>query len=143
MTTYSLDPGKGKCDVLLAHDWGGGIGWELVIQHPEMVGRFIPMNCPHQAAFISVFLTDYKQILRSWSVGIRFNSRFINSFSPFSYLLQVHDLLPVARHSRKGVDGLWRLVLSMDVSTTALCSSSWSIRRARKKGLSGSLSAFE
>ncbi|XP_046463905.1 epoxide hydrolase 4-like isoform X1 [Daphnia pulex] len=58
--------GNGKCDVLLAHDWGAGIGWELVIRHPELVRRFVPMNCPHPAAFIDIISTEYSQILKSW-----------------------------------------------------------------------------
>lgn len=60
--------GNGKCDVLLAHDWGAGIGWELVIRHPELVRRFVPMNCPHPAAFVDIISTEYSQILKSWLV---------------------------------------------------------------------------
>lgn len=58
--------GKGKCDVLLAHDWGAGIGWEVVIRHPQMVRRFVPMNCPHPAAFICVISSELTQIFKSW-----------------------------------------------------------------------------
>lgn len=65
---FILLEGKGKCDVLLAHDWGAGIGWEVVIRHPQMVRRFVPMNCPHPAAFISVISSELTQIFKSWSV---------------------------------------------------------------------------
>jgi hypothetical protein len=60
--------GNGKCDVLLAHDWGAGIAWELVIRHPQLVRQFVPMNCPHPAAFVEVISTEFSQICKSWSV---------------------------------------------------------------------------
>lgn len=86
-------PGKGKCDVLLAHDWGGGIGWELVVRHPQLVRRFVPMNCPHQGAFISVISSDYTQILKSWSVGIE-------SFHSISIQLIFFNQSTVPNHNR-------------------------------------------
>ena len=50
----------------MAHDWGGAISWQLVIESPELVSKFVVMNCPHPAAFAEVAASDWTQILRSW-----------------------------------------------------------------------------
>ncbi len=34
---------------LIAHDWGGAIGWAYVLSQPRPVERFIVMNLPHPA----------------------------------------------------------------------------------------------
>ncbi|BAY84212.1 alpha/beta hydrolase fold protein [Calothrix parasitica NIES-267] len=56
--------GYEKC-VLVAHDWGGGIGWSFAYNYPQMVERLIIMNCPHPAKF-SEGLRTPQQLLRSW-----------------------------------------------------------------------------
>ena len=35
---------------LAAHDWGGGVAWQLVIRHPERVRRFAVLDTPHPQA---------------------------------------------------------------------------------------------
>lgn len=52
--------------MLLAHDWGAGIGWNVVHRYPELVNKFVPMNCPHPAAFVEVITSDYTQVVKSW-----------------------------------------------------------------------------
>jgi len=59
--------GKEKC-VLMAHDWGALIGWRMVHFYPELVSQFIPMNCPHPAAFHDTLTMDYTQVLKSWYI---------------------------------------------------------------------------
>ena len=50
----------------MAHDWGGAVGWQFVSKHPEMVTKFVPMNCPHIAAFQEVIRTNWRQKTKSW-----------------------------------------------------------------------------
>ena len=57
--------GRSEC-ILLAHDWGGAVGWKFVAKYPEMVTKFIPMNCPHSASFQHVIKTNWGQKKRSW-----------------------------------------------------------------------------
>jgi pimeloyl-ACP methyl ester carboxylesterase len=36
---------------LVAHDWGGGVGWYFAIKHPELLERLIMINMAHPATF--------------------------------------------------------------------------------------------
>lgn len=33
--------------IIVGHDWGGAVAWEVAIQHPEVVDRLIVLNLPH------------------------------------------------------------------------------------------------
>lgn len=57
--------GKDKC-VLLAHDWGGVIAWQLVMESPHLISKFIPMNCPHPGAYRELIRIEKTQLLKSW-----------------------------------------------------------------------------
>ncbi len=39
-------------DLLVAHDWGGALAWNLSAQHPGLVRRLLIVNAPHPAAFL-------------------------------------------------------------------------------------------
>ena len=39
-------------DLLVAHDWGGGLAWNLAAQRPELLKRLLIINSPHPAAFV-------------------------------------------------------------------------------------------
>lgn len=43
------DPSR-RC-VLVAHDWGGAIGWNVAIRHPDKLSRFVILNAPHPWKF--------------------------------------------------------------------------------------------
>ncbi|CAG0880367.1 unnamed protein product [Cyprideis torosa] len=58
--------GSSQVSVLLAHDWGGVIGWHLVSERPQLVMKFIPMNCPHPGAFMKNIMGNWKQFSKSW-----------------------------------------------------------------------------
>ena len=32
---------------IISHDWGGAVGWQLGMEHPEVVNKLIIMNSPH------------------------------------------------------------------------------------------------
>ena len=55
--------GYEKC-VLVGHDWGGAIAWNVAYTYPEMVERLIVLNIPHPAKFVSG-LRNPQQLLRS------------------------------------------------------------------------------
>jgi pimeloyl-ACP methyl ester carboxylesterase len=52
--------------VIVAHDWGGAIAWQLAMEHPELTKRLVVMNCPHHAIFQQHFQGDPRQLLKSW-----------------------------------------------------------------------------
>lgn len=39
-------------DVLVAHDWGGALAWNLAAQRPELLRHLVMINSPHPAAFV-------------------------------------------------------------------------------------------
>jgi pimeloyl-ACP methyl ester carboxylesterase len=39
-------------DLLVAHDWGGALAWNLAAQRPELMKRLLMINSPHPATFL-------------------------------------------------------------------------------------------
>ena len=39
-------------DVLVAHDWGGALAWNLAAQRPDLLKHLVMINSPHPAAFL-------------------------------------------------------------------------------------------
>ena len=37
-------------DLLVAHDWGGGVAWNLAALHPQLLRRLVIINSPHPGA---------------------------------------------------------------------------------------------
>ena len=42
----------GRIDVLVAHDWGGGVAWNLAALRPERMGALVIVNSPHPGALL-------------------------------------------------------------------------------------------
>ncbi|MDP3084382.1 MAG: alpha/beta fold hydrolase, partial [Rubrivivax sp.] len=39
-------------DLVVAHDWGGALAWNLAAQRPELLKRLLIINSPHPACFL-------------------------------------------------------------------------------------------
>lgn len=39
-------------DLLVAHDWGGAVAWNLAATHPHLLRRLLIINSPHPATFL-------------------------------------------------------------------------------------------
>lgn len=48
-------------DVLVAHDWGGAVAWNLVALRPELVKQFVVINSPHPGALLRELRDDPAQ----------------------------------------------------------------------------------
>lgn len=42
----------GPLDLLVAHDWGGAVAWNLAAQHPMLMKQLLIINSPHPATFL-------------------------------------------------------------------------------------------
>lgn len=42
----------GPLDLLVAHDWGGAVAWNLAAQRPDLLKRLLIINSPHPATFL-------------------------------------------------------------------------------------------
>jgi epoxide hydrolase 4 len=42
----------GPLDLLVAHDWGGALAWNLAAAQPALMKRLLIVNAPHPAAFL-------------------------------------------------------------------------------------------
>ena len=38
--------------VVVGHDWGGAVAWDLAMRHPEMVEKLVVLNAPHPATWL-------------------------------------------------------------------------------------------
>jgi pimeloyl-ACP methyl ester carboxylesterase len=66
-----LHLGHERC-VLVAHDWGGAVAWNLAVQHPELIEKLVIINAPHPVMFARELkhnpaqraASDYMRLLR-------------------------------------------------------------------------------
>ena len=56
-----IDQLGGRVEALIAHDWGGGIAWNLAVQRPAAIGRLVIVNSPHPALFLRALQSDPAQ----------------------------------------------------------------------------------
>lgn len=82
---FILGLGQDKC-VLMAHDWGGAIAWQLVLRYPELFHAHVSCNGPHPVAFMKAFRKSWKQLFMSWYM-VFFQTPYIPELS-----LRVKDL---------------------------------------------------
>lgn len=48
-------------DLLVAHDWGGALAWNLAAQRPDLIKHLLIINAPHPAAFLRELLSNPQQ----------------------------------------------------------------------------------
>ena len=56
-------------DLLVAHDWGGALAWNLAAERPDLLRRLLVINSPHPAAFLRELLHSPEQQAASAYMG--------------------------------------------------------------------------
>ncbi len=56
-----IDESGGRVEALIAHDWGGAIGWSLAAQQPQLMRHLVIINSPHPATFLRALQRDAAQ----------------------------------------------------------------------------------
>ena len=54
--------------VIISHDWGGVIAWNLAAFYPEVVDRLVVMNAPHPVVYLRELRRNPRQRRASWYV---------------------------------------------------------------------------
>lgn len=55
--------------VLVAHDWGGAVGWAVAMTRPQRVRRLVILNAPHPVPFARLLAADPDQQRASTYMG--------------------------------------------------------------------------
>ena len=66
--TGLIDAAGARTAVLIGHDWGGAIAWQVALGQPRRVERLVVLNMPHPARFLDG-LAGWRQRLRSWYIA--------------------------------------------------------------------------
>ena len=48
----AITENSGPLDLLVAHDWGGALAWNLAATQPQLLKRLLIINSPHPATFL-------------------------------------------------------------------------------------------
>lgn len=55
--------------ILVGHDWGGAVGWNMAAHYAHLLEKLIVLNLPHPLVFLKTLRSRPKQMLKSWYIG--------------------------------------------------------------------------
>lgn len=61
-----IDAAGRRQAILVGHDWGGAVAWQVAAQAPERVARAVILNVPHPAVMMRQLRRNPRQLARSW-----------------------------------------------------------------------------
>jgi pimeloyl-ACP methyl ester carboxylesterase len=59
--------GKESC-ILIGHDWGGAVAWQVAGWVPSIVDKLVILNAPHPTAYAQKLSSSLGQFLKSWYI---------------------------------------------------------------------------
>lgn len=54
--------------ILIGHDWGGVIAWQVAMRKPALLDGLVVLNAPHPAVYRHLYRSSLRQKLRSWYI---------------------------------------------------------------------------
>lgn len=60
-----IEAGTAPLKALVAHDWGGGVAWNLANQFPQLMHKLVIINSPHPGTFLRDLKSNPAQIAAS------------------------------------------------------------------------------
>jgi pimeloyl-ACP methyl ester carboxylesterase len=60
-----IEAGSAPLKALVAHDWGGGVAWNLANQLPQLMNKLVIINSPHPGTFLRDLKSNPAQIAAS------------------------------------------------------------------------------
>ena len=60
-----IEAGSAPLKALVAHDWGGGVAWNLANQLPQLMQKLVIINSPHPGTFLRDLKSNPTQIAAS------------------------------------------------------------------------------
>lgn len=123
---------------VISHDWGGVVGWELGTHHPEVIKSLVVMCAPHVEVFKKNILTNPRQLLKSYYIGLFQTPWLPETLLTFnsSYLLK--RLVKMSGHPSitSGLHKAWLEPLAMKSMINWYRAIRYSLSRAKSKSLS-------
>ncbi|NER81355.1 MAG: alpha/beta hydrolase [Leptolyngbya sp. SIO1D8] len=98
--------GYERC-VLVGHDWGGAIAWQMAYNHPECIEKLIILNCPHPQRFAEGWSSLPMQWLRSLYIGffqLPWLPETILQMNDYQFIAQAFEAMTVNRSAISETD---------------------------------------
>lgn len=57
-----------KRRILIGHDWGGVIAWQVALRRPGLLDGLVILNAPHPAVYRRAYASGWRQKLKSWYI---------------------------------------------------------------------------
>ncbi len=55
--------------IIVGHDWGGAVAWNIAMMAPDYVEKLVILNCPHPIPLVEAFWgLRFRQLQKSWYI---------------------------------------------------------------------------